>query len=94
MDSTARKRSQGIIAWPEDERPRERLLRRGPHALTDAELLAILLRVGLQGTNAVELVCQLLQRFGSLRGMAETSLSGLLDVKGLKGAKAAQIAAG
>ena len=51
MDSKARKRSQGIIAWPEDERPRERLLRRGPHAVTDAELLAILLRVGLQGAG-------------------------------------------
>lgn len=93
MDSKIRKRSQGITAWPENERPRERLLHHGPHALTDAELLAILLRVGLQGTNAVELGRQLLQRFGSLRGMAEAPLSALLDVKGLKGAKAAQIAA-
>ncbi len=53
----------------------------------------MLLRVGLQGTNAVELGRQLLQRFGTLRGMAEVPLSTLLDVKGLKGAKAAQIAA-
>src|SRR3990172_2878510 len=87
------KRSQGIVSWPEDERPRERLLNRGPHALTDAELIAILVRVGFQGTNAVELGRQLLKRFGTLRAMAEAPLSALLDVKGLKGAKAAQLAA-
>ncbi|MGH8563826.1 MAG: UPF0758 domain-containing protein [Gammaproteobacteria bacterium] len=55
MDSEIRNRPQGITAWPENERPRERLLHHGPYALTNAELLAILLRVGLQGTNAVEL---------------------------------------
>ena len=86
-------RSQGIVSWPEDERPRERLLRRGPHALTDAELIAILVRVGFHGTNAVELGRQLLRQFGSLRAMAEAPLSALLDVKGLKGAKVAQLVA-
>jgi DNA repair protein RadC len=61
--------------------------------LTDAELVAILIRVGFQGTNAVELGRQLLQRFGSLRAMAEAPVTALLDVKGLKGAKAAQLLA-
>jgi DNA repair protein RadC len=88
------KQAHGIAAWPEEERPRERLLRRGPQALTDAELIAILIRVGYQGTNAVELGRQLLKQFGSLRGMAEAPVGALLEVKGLKGAKAAQLLAG
>jgi DNA repair protein RadC len=47
------RKPSGIAKWPEDERPREQTLSRGAHALTDAELLAILLRVGVQGKNAV-----------------------------------------
>ena len=93
MAVNAEKKSRGIVSWPEDERPRERLLSRGPEGMTDAELLAIVLRVGYQGTNAVELGRQLLQRFGSLRAMAEAPLAALMDVKGLKRAKAAQVAA-
>lgn len=85
--------SKGIVSWPEDERPRERLLSRGAQALTDAELVAILIRVGFKGTNAVELARQLLQQFGSLRAMVEAPVIALLDVKGLKGAKAAQLLA-
>lgn len=49
VDETIKTKSSGIVAWPEDERPRERLLARGAEALTDAKLLAILLRVGIQG---------------------------------------------
>ncbi len=93
MASESRTVSRGISSWPEEERPRERLLSRGPQAMTDAELLAILIRVGFQGTNAVELGRQLLQRFGSPRGMAETPTTALFDVKGLKKAKAAQLMA-
>lgn len=93
MKNKANKSSQGIVSWPEDERPRERLLSRGPHALTDAELIAILVRVGFQGTNAVELGRKLLKQFGTLRAMSEAPLSALLDMKGLKGAKVAQLAA-
>jgi len=74
---------KGINSWPVDDRPRERLLRRGPQALTDAELVAILLRVGVKGTNAVELARQILQKFGSLQTLAEAPLSALLDIKGL-----------
>ncbi|MGH7138906.1 MAG: UPF0758 domain-containing protein, partial [Pirellulales bacterium] len=66
--------SQGIASWPAEERPRERLLSRGPESLTDAELVAILIRVGFKGTSAVELGRQLLKRFGSLRAMAEAPL--------------------
>jgi DNA repair protein RadC len=93
MRVKAKRESKGIVSWPEDERPRERLLSRGPHALTDAELIAILLRVGFEGTNAVELGRRLMNQFGTLRAMAEAPLSALLDIKGLKGAKVAQLGA-
>jgi DNA repair protein RadC len=69
--STGATKSRGIVSWPEEERPRERLLSHGPQALTDAELVAILIRVGFQGTSAVELGRQILKRFGSLRAMVE-----------------------
>ncbi len=92
MSRGDRIKSKGILTWPEGERPRERLLRLGPQSLTDAELVAILLRVGVKGTSAVELGRQVLKKFGSLRAVAEAPLSALLEVKGLKGAKAAQFA--
>jgi DNA repair protein RadC len=83
----------GIASWPQDERPRERLLSKGAQALTDAELVAILIRVGFKGTNAVEMARQLLAHFGSLRAMVEAPIIALLEIKGLKGAKAAQLIA-
>lgn len=86
-------KSKGIVSWPQEERPRERLLSRGAQALTDAELVAILVRVGFKGTSAVELGRQLLKQFGSLRAMVEAPIIALLEVKGLKGAKAAQLIA-
>lgn len=89
----SKRKSAGIVSWPETERPRERLLRIGPQALGDAELVAILLRVGTKGTNAIELARRLLQQCGSLRGLAEMPICSLLSIKGLKGAKAAQLAA-
>ena len=85
--------SKGIISWPQEERPRERLLSKGAHALTDAELVAILIRVGFKGTSAVELGRDLLKQFGSLRTMIEAPVIALLGVKGLKGAKASQLLA-
>ncbi len=91
--STGATKSRGIVSWPEEERPRERLLSHGPQALTDAELVAILIRVGFQGTSAVELGRQILKRFGSLRAMVEAPVLALLEIKGLKGAKAAQLVA-
>ena len=83
----------GIANWPEDERPRERLLSLGPHALTDAELTAILLRVGVSGKSAVELGRQLLQHFGSLQEMMAAPLSNWSGIKGLGKAKIAQLQA-
>jgi len=88
-----KKPSKGIASWPEDERPRERLLSRGSHSLTDAELIAILLRVGIQGQNAVELGRALLSRFGSLNEMMSAPLSAWDGIKGLGGAKKAQLLA-
>ncbi|MBI2932824.1 MAG: DNA repair protein RadC [Planctomycetes bacterium] len=85
--------SRGIASWPAPERPRERLANLGPHSLTDAELLAILLRVGVRGSSAVELGRQILERFGNLRRMAQAPLAALLDIRGVKGAKAAQLGA-
>lgn len=93
MVTVVQEKSKGIASWPEDERPRERLLKRGAEALTDAELVAILLRVGVKGVSAVDLARQLLERFGSLRAMTSAPTLALLDIKGLKGAKAAQLAA-
>jgi DNA repair protein RadC len=70
--STKKNTSKGIVSWPEDERPRERLLSWGPQTMTDAELIAILVRPGLKRISAVELGRQLLNRFGALRGMVES----------------------
>lgn len=83
----------GIAKWSVDERPRERLLSRGAHALTDAELVAIILRVGVKGKNAVALAQELLAKFGSLQGMMTAPLTAWEDVKGVKGAKLAQLQA-
>ena len=88
-----KRKSKGILTWPAGDRPRERLLSLGPQALTEPELVAILLRVGCQGTNAVELGRQVIETFGSLRAMMEAPLLALQEIKGLKGAKAAQLAA-
>ena len=93
MKRAYKNKSKGIASWPETERPRERLLRHGPQALTEAELVAILIRVGRQGTNAVELGRQIIMRFGSLRAMMEAPLSALQAIKGLGSAKATQLAA-
>ena len=73
-----------------EERPRERLLARGAQALSDAELVAILLRTGLRGKSAIELADDLIRKFGSMAKMLESDLRG---IKGLGPAKTAQFAA-
>ncbi len=78
---------------PTDQRPRERLHRQGPAALSDAELLAIFLRVGHAGTSALELAQRLLARFGGLAGVAGAQVYELTRLKGLGPAKAAQLVA-
>ena len=83
-----------ITDWPVGERPRERLLAHGPEALSDAELLAIYLRVGVRGKSAVDVARELLQRFeGRLGTLAEASLAELAEVPGIGTAKAAQLKA-
>lgn len=83
-----------ITDWPEGERPRERLLSHGAEALSDAELLAIYLRVGVRGKSAVDLARDLLQRFdGRLGLLAEAALEELASVSGIGMAKAAQLKA-
>ncbi len=82
-----------IRDWPEMERPRERLLRLGPEVLSDAELLAIFLRTGVQGMSAVALARELLRQFGGIRALLETDLQGFSRMRGLGGAKYAQLQA-
>ena len=82
-----------ISDWPEQERPRERLLRHGAAALSDAELLAIFLRVGVKGKSAVDLGRQLCARFGSLRRLLEAEEAEFAAVPGIGRAKLAQLRA-
>jgi DNA repair protein RadC len=82
-----------ITDWPEDERPREKLLQRGPAALSDAELLAIFLRTGIAGSSAVDLARELLSRFGSLRALLKAPRADFCAAKGLGDAKYAQLQA-
>ncbi len=77
----------------EEERPRERLAKLGPQSLTNAELLAILLRVGVVGESAVQVGQRLLQTFGGISGIHRASIDELSSQKGIKLAKAAQIKA-
>ncbi len=83
-----------IRHWPIQERPRERLLHQGPAALTTAELLAVILRSGRQGEDAVALARALLARSGgNLRRLAELAPGDLVGIPGIGPAKAAQIVA-
>ncbi len=78
---------------PAGERPRERLVEHGPEALSSAELIAILVRTGLRGTNAVEIGRQLVQKFGSLEALARASVDDLQCVKGIGRDKAVTLVA-
>ena len=82
-----------ITDWPASERPREKLLEMGVEALSDAELLAIFLRVGVTGKSAVDLARDLLTHFGSLNGVFIASLSELTQVNGIGLSKYAQLQA-
>lgn len=93
MSEKKRSKSKGIVAWPEGERPRERLLSRGAHDLTDGELLAIVLRVGVRGKSAVELGHDLVKQFGSVQAMMNAPMSAWRGIKGLGTAKIAQLQA-
>jgi DNA repair protein RadC len=79
--------------WPEDERPRERLLSHGANSLSDAELLAIFLRTGTVGMPVMELARHLTEEFGGLRGLMTASRRQFCAVRGLGTAKYAQVQA-
>ncbi len=79
--------------WPKAERPREKLLSLGPQALSDAELLAIFLRTGIPGRNAVELARALVAEYGGLRSLLQADRRRFCTTKGLGNAKYAQLQA-
>lgn len=76
-----------------DERPRERLEKSGPEALSKAELLAILLRVGVTGSNSVQLAQEILDKLGGLSGIQKATFAQVCGIHGVGRAKAAQIKA-
>jgi len=78
---------------PASERPRERLVDKGPDALKNEELIAILLRTGLKGINAVEMGQQLVNKYGSLQALARASVEDLQKVKGIGRDKAVTLVA-
>ncbi|GAB5046862.1 RadC family protein [Thermodesulfovibrio sp. TK110] len=84
---------KSVKEWPETERPRERLLKHGAQSLTDAQLLAIILRTGSNGKTVMETAIELLNKFGGLKGIEEASINALQSIAGVGIAKIAQIKA-
>jgi DNA repair protein RadC len=82
-----------ITDWPADERPREKLLQKGVQYLSDAELLAIFLRVGVTGKSAVDLARDLLTQFGSLSNIFKASVTEINAVHGMGDSKYCQLQA-
>lgn len=85
--------SSGIKSWPEEDRPREKLLRDGEHRLSNTELLAILLRTGVKGNSAIDLAREIMKKFKIFRNMAHTDMSMWKEFKGIGKAKITQIRA-
>jgi DNA repair protein RadC len=85
--------SRSIKDWPQDDRPREKLLQQGAGALSDAELLAVVLRSGTRGESAVDQGRALISEFGDFRTLAVAGAGDLCRIRGLGPAKAAQILA-
>ncbi len=82
-----------IKSWPPAERPREKLLSKGPQALSDAELLAIFLRTGVKGKTALDLGRELLTSYGGLRALLEAERESVCRFVGLGDAKYAELQA-
>lgn len=82
-----------ILNWDVHDRPREKLMQYGPKGLTDAELLAIFLRVGVQGKSAVALAQELIDHFGSLHQLLTAPQDQFSDIKGMGNAKFCQLQA-
>jgi len=90
---TEKGKTVGIKSWPKDDRPREKLHKKGAGALSNSELLAILLRTGTKGISAIDLARKVLKKFGTFRNMAHTDSRDWKDFKGLGSAKIAHIQA-
>lgn len=88
-----RKQIHSIKKWPEGERPREKLIKFGAEGLSDAELLAILLRVGNEGSSAIDIGRLLINTFNGLPGIDRAHVEDILQIKGLGIAKTAQLKA-
>ena len=93
MQDAGRRYVLTIKELPENERPRERLQAYGPNSLSTPELIAIILRTGSRGENAVSLATRLLGHFGGLAGLARATLEELADMHGIGLAKAAELRA-
>jgi DNA repair protein RadC len=93
MAETVSKPVYRITDLHESDRPRERLASLGPQALSNAELIAILLRVGVPGENAVQVGQRLLQKFGGISGIHRAPFADLISQHGIGEAKAAQLKA-
>jgi len=91
--SEIKKYPSSIRNWPEEDRPREKLLKNGEYVLSNAELLAILIRTGTTGKSAIDLGREILTKFKSLRAMSGVDVSEFKEISGLKDAKIAQIKA-
>ncbi|ODS32426.1 MAG: DNA repair protein RadC [Candidatus Scalindua rubra] len=84
---------KAICNWPEDDRPREKLLKYGEHTLSNAELLGILIRTGIDGKSAVDIARELLHKFKTLRTMSGIDITEFKQISGLKDAKIAHLKA-
>ena len=82
---------KAIKNWPKDDRPREKLLKKGAQALSNSELLAILLRIGTKGSSAIDLARKVIKKFGTFRNLAHTDVRDWMEFKGLGSAKIAHI---
>ena len=82
-----------ITDWPVNERPREKLLNQGPESLSDAELLAIFLRVGTRGKTALDLARDLIKHYGNLKALLLSSKADFCDFPGMGPAKYVQLQA-
>ena len=84
---------ESIKNWPADDRPREKLLKNGEKSLSDAELLAIILRTGVQGHSALDIARAVVNKFGTFRELSQARARDWTNFKGLGPAKIAQIRA-
>ena len=82
-----------ITQWAKEDQPQEKLFNQGPEILSDAELMAVIIRSGKPGLNAVELARSLLQLFGGLHALTEIPATRLNSINGIGAAKAAQLCA-